>query len=173
MTNKRLPPQPADTALARAARRLIDLLPLVTIGTQRATEEKLRSALARELEALRDAFEAKQNAHAIHREMRHMAQRFAAQNAIPRPRTDRLTCERDDNPLTGEIGHRLTVSFRTLCVQYRIPEYDIVDSREGADAAVKRHLQAAARKIAYAHAIDLEAEILAHALRMAGIEKAR
>lgn len=161
--NKRLAPQPVDTALARAVRRLIDRLPGASIGTRRNLEEDLAYSHKVERLAVAEATEAKRRAYECAGEMRHMARRFAKGNAIPFPPIDVLRCVNAENPLTGEPGHRITVSFRPLAVEYRVHRSDSHGkAKPELDNVLRHYLREATRELAQLNAEEVRAAMFDH-----------
>lgn len=168
--SKRLPPQPVDTALARAVRRLIDRLPGASIGTVRDLKESLEYSRKVERLALAEAICAKREAYERAREMRHMAHKFAAATGIPFPSIDILRLANADNPLTGERGHRISVSFKPVHVEFRLPRDMRGDGSAPLDDMLRRYLQDASDELAKFHAEELRTLIFNHVCRCCGLD---
>ena len=170
---QRLPPQPVDTALARAVRRLIDRLPGASIGTRRHLEEHLEYSRKVERLALAEATCAKREAYERAREMSHMAHEFAKAKGIPFPSIGILQFANADNPLTGERGHRISVSFKPVCVEFRLPNDTRGNGSAPLDDMLRRYLQDASDRLARIHAEDLRTLIFNHVCRCCGLDNLR
>lgn len=166
----RLPPQPVDTALSRAVRRLIDRLPGATIGQRRWIEDALARSQVAERRACVEASEARREAYQRAEEMRHMAMRFASANRMPLPMVDRMSCVVADDTLTSETVYRLAIDFQPVRYAFLHNGRGLEKSgRLDLDQAVRDNLKHAASKMAAMHADEVAKAIFDHASRKCGV----
>lgn len=160
----RLPPQPANTALARFVRRLIDRLPGATIGTWNGMQESIYR-LQRRL------YRADEDNQRLHGRVRQLETDFRRLMA-PVPRPFGMSRGRiEDDPWRAAPVIRMSVTYEPMCFAMVISPQELDRAKAGSLSPHTHHaLRKAARQIAQEQAEQHEAEILSATLKSLNIE---
>jgi hypothetical protein len=117
--DKRLPPQPTDTALARAVRRWVDRLPNTSIGKRRELDAKIQKQ-AVQISDLRILNQTKAE-HVVH--LRKDISKLVERHAIHSPSFERLHAALEHCDMSRDYVLRVGVKYEDQWVALTIPAH--------------------------------------------------
>jgi hypothetical protein len=152
--NRRLPPAPTNTALARFVRRLIDCLPWVAIAQRKAAQREMHRALA-EL-----SFQLERNI-ALHRDMKKMMVN------IPLPRFEASAhSEKSLHSMRQDIFTKVSFESLGIATTMDMRCLRLIEVQDYTKAILREH----AHEIAHTLADDLAKVILDQTMRKYGVQ---